>query len=135
MRRLRTEKGTTLVEALAALVILAIGLVGVIGCLTMALQTDQKAKYMEKATATAQDTIEMMRSQGFGNITTDEFPPTDTVSNLPGGVQTVSITYPYNGDATLKRVVVTISWHSTNNTTSHVSMATVVTNRTGHVGA
>jgi type II secretory pathway pseudopilin PulG len=135
MRRLRNQQGTSLVDALAAMVILAIGLVGVIGCLTMALQTDQKAKYMEKATATAQDTVEMMRSQGFGNITTAEFPPTDTVSNLPSGTQTIAITYPYNGNANLKKVVVTISWHSTNNSTSHVSLVTVVTNRTSHIGA
>jgi len=132
MRSLRGKQGTTLVEALAALVILAIGLVGVIGCLTMALQTNQKAKHTERATALAQDTIEEMRSLGFGAITTDEFPPTSSVSDLPGGARTIGITYPYNGDSRLKKVEVDIAWHSTNNTTSHVTVATVVSNRTEH---
>jgi Tfp pilus assembly protein PilV len=130
--RLRDRRGTTLVEALAAVIILAIGLVGVIGCLTMALQTNQKAKYTEKAAAIAQDNIEEMRSLGFGAITTEEFPAEAEVSDLPGGVRTVTITTPYNGDARLKRVAVDIAWHSTNNTTSHVTLATVVSNRTEH---
>ena len=132
MRSLRGERGTTLVEALAALVILAIGLVGVIGCLTMALQTNQKAKHTERATAIAQDTIEEMRSLGFGAITADEFPATESLDNLPSGVRTIGITYPYNGDSRLKHVEVDIAWHSANNTTSHVTVATIVSNRTEH---
>ena len=130
--RLRDTRGMTLVECLVAIVILSIGLIGVVGCLTAALVTNHSASDVELASSIAQDTIEDMRSRGFGSITYGEYPATSAVPTLHSGVQTISITDNYLGNARLKRVSVDISWHTMNNSTSHLRLETAVGNRARH---
>jgi len=125
-------RGFTLIECLAAIVILGIGLVGLIGCLTAALLSNRGASDTDLANAVAQDVIENMRSQGFGAITYANFPATCALPGLHGGLQTIEITSNYLGSARLKRVNVDISWHSANNSTSHLRLETVVGNRARH---
>jgi prepilin-type N-terminal cleavage/methylation domain-containing protein len=132
MRRLRNNRGVTLVECLVSIVILGVGLVGVVGCLTAALVTNRCASDTDLATAIAQDAIEDMPSRGFGSIDYDEFPQTSPVSALHGGVQTIEITDNYLGNPRLKRVSVDLAWHSPNNSTSHVRLETAVGNRARH---
>jgi len=135
MRSTKYERGFTLIECLVSIVILGIGLVGVVGCLTAALISNQKASRTQLATAIAQDTIEDMRSRGFGSITYDEFPATSEVPDLPQGTQTIQITDAYGGDPRLKRVAVEISWRSTNGSTSRTRLESVISNRTQHTGS
>jgi prepilin-type N-terminal cleavage/methylation domain-containing protein len=127
--------GFTLVECLVAIVILAIGLTGAAECLSTALLANQKASRIQLATATAQDTIEDMRSRGFGRITEEEFPASESVPSLPSGQRTIEIIDSYNGNDRLKHISVTVSWRSRHGIVSRVHMGTIVSNRTGHVGA
>ncbi len=130
----RPKAGFTLIELIISIVILGIGLVGVVGCLTAALVSNQKASRTQLATAIAQDTIEDMRSRGFGVIDYTNYPASQTVSGLPQGSETVAITDAYGGDARLKKVSVEVSWGSTNASTSRVRLETIVSNRAHHSG-
>ncbi len=134
MRLRRRAQGFTLIECLVSVVILGMGLVGVVGCLTVALLSSKKASRIQLATAIAQDTIEDMRSRGFGSIDYDEFPSTTEVPELPGGVKTVEIYDDFDGDPRLKRVVVEVSWRSSASNTARCRLETVISNRTEHAG-
>jgi prepilin-type N-terminal cleavage/methylation domain-containing protein len=128
------QVGFTLIECLISIVILAIGLTGVSGCLTAALLSNKTASRLQLATATAQDTIEDMRSRGFGGITEVDFPASATVSSLPGGQRTIEITDSYQGNDRLKHIAVEVSWRTSSQATNKVRLETIVSNRTGHVG-
>jgi prepilin-type N-terminal cleavage/methylation domain-containing protein len=146
----RAQRGFTLIECLVAIVILGLGIVGVVGCFTAALLSNQKASNIQLATSLAQSVIENMRSYGFGSITYDNFPASidkNTISDnkdisdlaeqlgrLHSGRATTTITNNYNGDARLKQVAVEISWRSINNSHPTVRLESVISNRTGHTG-
>ena len=131
-KRIANRAGFTLIECLVAIVILGIGLVGVVGCLTAALLANRSASDTELAVSIAQDRLEDMRSLGFGAVTYDNYPATSSVPELHSGVQTVEITDSFLGNARLKRVRLGISWHSANRSTSRVEMETVIGNRARH---
>ena len=127
--------GLTLVECLVAVWVLGIGLVGVVGCLTAALLGTQKASDTELATAIAQDTIEDMRSRGFGSVTYEEFPASEAVSGLHSGTRAITITDDYGGNSRLKRVAVSVSWRGRVGANARVSLETLISNRAGHSGS
>ena len=127
MRRLstyRTSRGLTLLECLAAVLILGLGLIGVVGSMTAALLSNQKASDMQLATAIAQGTIEEMRSLGFGEVDYTSFPatctkitvdpvsgdPMDALAALRSATKTTVITTSYTGNAKLKKVSVKVAW-------------------------
>jgi type IV pilus assembly protein PilV len=58
----RREQGTTLVEALVALLVLSIGLLGVAGLQMMALRYNHSAHMRSQATALAYDISDRMRA-------------------------------------------------------------------------
>jgi prepilin-type N-terminal cleavage/methylation domain-containing protein len=130
--------GYTLVECIAAVLILGLGLMASVGALTGALIANQKASDMQLATAVAQGTIEQMRSLGFGSVTYDGFPATSdgtTVADLRSlhaGTRTITITDNYGGNARLKKVAVTVSWRGRTGKAASVCLETIVTNRGGH---
>jgi prepilin-type N-terminal cleavage/methylation domain-containing protein len=134
----RTPRGYTLIECLAAVLILGLGLVGSVGSLTAALLANQKASDTQLATALAQKTIEAMRSEGFGSVNYTDFPASATKTTDPdlgalqGGSRTTVITDNYSGDARLKLVTVTVSWRGRTGKAASITLQTVVTNRTGH---
>ena len=126
------QRGLTLIECLVSIGILAFGLIAVSGALTGALVSNQKASQIELATATAQDTIEEMRSRGFGSVIYDEFPENQSVPGLIGGARTVEIEDSYGGHVRLKRAVVTVSWRAQNGGTQSVRLETIIGNRANH---
>jgi len=133
----RNRRGFTLIECIAAVLILGVGLVGVAGSMTAALLSNQKASDMQLAISIAQSTIEEMRSQGFGSVTYDDFPATATqttepeLADLHAGTRTIVITNNYGGNTRLKKVAVTVSWRGRNATPVSITLETIVTNRTG----
>jgi prepilin-type N-terminal cleavage/methylation domain-containing protein len=134
MKKLRNKNGFTLIECLASILILGIGLVGVIGCMTSALLTNKKASNIQLATAEAQTRIEQMRGRGFGDVTYENFPAETTVSSLPQGQANTEIIDNFNSDERLKKLVVDVSWKS-GDSTAHARLETIMTNRTGHIGS
>ena len=151
MRRLstyRTSRGLTLLECLAAVLILGLGLVGVVGSMTAALLSNQKASDMQLATAIAQGTIEEMRSLGFGEVDYTSFPatctkitvdpvsgdPMDALAALRSATKTTVITTSYTGNAKLKKVSVKVAWVGRNGKNSSVTLETIITNRQGLTG-
>jgi prepilin-type N-terminal cleavage/methylation domain-containing protein len=136
MKPFFNRQGLTFIECIVALVILGVGIVGVVGCLTAALISNQKASDLQLATAIAQNTIEDMRSYGFGSVTYDDFPETSEVPELHGGQRAIVITDNHNGEERLKKVEVTVSWRSRNNQqTARVYLETVIGNRATHTGS
>ena len=140
----RAQRGFTLIECLVAILILALGIVGIVGCFTAALLSNQKASNLQLATSLAQGIIENMRSYGFGSITYDNFPASinkDTTGNedvvnlaeqlslLHSGVATTTITNNYDGDSRLKHVAVEVSWRSFNASHPKIRLETVISNR------
>ena len=134
----RTPRGYTLIECLAAVLVLGLGLVGSVGSLTAALLANQKASDTQLATALAQKNIEAMRSEGFGSVNYTDFPASATKTTDPdlgalhNGSRTTAITDSYSGDVRLKLVTVTVSWRGRTGKVAHVTLQTVVTNRSGH---
>ncbi len=128
----RSQRGFTLIECIVSIGILGLGLVAVSGGLTAALISNRKASHSELATAVAQDTIEEMRSRGFGAIDLVEFPASSPVDGLSGGVRTVEIADAYGSNPRLKKVTVIVSWRTPGNHTASVRLETVVGNRQGH---
>jgi len=149
MMNKRAQKGFTLIECLVSIVVLGVGIVGVVGCFTAALLSNQKASDIQLATSLGQSIIENMRSYGFGSVTYDNFPASinknsadneDVVEearelgNLHNGVATTTITDNYDGDARLKHVAVEVSWNSMNHSHPKVRLESIISNRTGHTG-
>jgi len=134
MIRPYARRGFTLIECLVAIVILGIGIVGIVGCFTAALLSNQKAEEIQQATAFAQDTIEDMRSRGFGSVTYSEFPASSSMEGLRQGVRTIEIVDNYGGDVRLKHVAVEISWGGANQAHPSIRLESLISNRTGHTG-
>lgn len=59
---MKREKGFTLLEALVALVILSIGLLGIAGILIVSLKNNQSAAYRSQAAWLAYDIVDRMRA-------------------------------------------------------------------------
>lgn len=80
MKRRHGEKGFTLIEVLIALVILAVGLLGMATLLTTSLQSSQGASRRSQASTLAYDIVERMRFNRERAITTDDYVLTTTSS-------------------------------------------------------
>ncbi len=65
MRDLRIEKGLTLVELLIAASVLAVGLLGVAGTFPSAYQNVKYGGRITRATALAQEMVELLRNDSF----------------------------------------------------------------------
>jgi len=78
------EGGFTLIEVLIALVILAVGLLGMATLMTTSLQSNQGAYRRSQASLQAYDLVERMRMNRSQAITTDDY-TLDKASGKPSG--------------------------------------------------
>ncbi|MFB3880220.1 MAG: prepilin-type N-terminal cleavage/methylation domain-containing protein [Armatimonadota bacterium] len=132
MRQRRTRAGFTLVELLAVIFILAVGLTSVSALFIAGLVSSRKAERLSAATNAVRQEVERLRSAGFSGCVVDPdiFQSADgytinqqnsdgtgqigfSVPELPGGTGTIDIAY-YTGAAgvypNLKDVTITVSW-------------------------
>lgn len=82
MRSAQKQIGATLIEVLVAMVILAIGLLGLAGLQTVSVQSNHGAYYRSQATILANDMADRMRANRTaalaGNYTLSNFPDSST---------------------------------------------------------
>ncbi|MCE5315396.1 MAG: type II secretion system protein [Armatimonadota bacterium] len=99
--------GFTLVEVLAAVVLLSIGLLAVLSAGSAARETRQRAVYLSIGRNAAQSAIEHARSNQDYTL------PSSTVTGLPSGnsiVLAAELIAGSYGDAKIKHVWVTVTW-------------------------
>ena len=78
------NRGFTLIEVLVALVVLAIGLLGMSSLMMTSMQSNQSAYLRSQASVLAYDLIERMRANKDRAITTDDYTMAVTVTSAPG---------------------------------------------------
>ena len=120
-----SQNGFTLLEVLVAIVILTIGLLGTAGLTTGVIRGNHYSKNLTSATAAAQTQLESVKSSGYANATTTNF-PSDTVTM--GGMTFTRTTTVTNSSpaANMKTVSVTVSWTESNNTSRSVNLQTIL---------
>ncbi|MDT3718949.1 type IV pilus modification protein PilV [Pseudomonas oryzihabitans] len=83
---MQKQTGATLIEVLVAMVILAIGLLGLAGLQTVSVQSNHGAYYRSQATILANDMAERMRANRAaalaGNYTISSFPDSSSSNAL-----------------------------------------------------
>ncbi|MDU4251170.1 MULTISPECIES: type IV pilus modification protein PilV [unclassified Pseudomonas] len=88
MKSLHTQQGTTLIEILIAVVILAVGLLGMAGLQATSVQTNQGAYYRSQASILANDMADRMRANRdsaiAGNYTMSDFPASSSSNSVTG---------------------------------------------------
>lgn len=121
----KSQYGFTLLEVLVAIVILTIGLLGTAGLTTGVIRGNHYSKNITSATAAAQTQLESIKSSGYANATTTNF-PSDTVTM--GGMTFTRTTTVTNSSpaANMKTVSVTVSWTESNNTSRSVNLQTIL---------
>lgn len=109
-KRRQSMLGFTLVEILAACLLLSIGLLAVLTAVRAARETQQRALYLSIGRNIAQSKIDKARSMSVDNISS--MAGTTQDSSLPAGNSiTVSVNrYPDASQIHLYRVTVTVSW-------------------------
>jgi type IV pilus assembly protein PilV len=120
-----SQHGFTLLEVLVAIVILTIGLLGTAGLTTGVIRGNHYSKNITSATAAGQTLLESVKSSGYTNATSANF-PNDSVTM--GGMTFIRTTTITNSSpaANMKTVSVTVSWTESNNTARSVNLQTIL---------
>jgi prepilin-type N-terminal cleavage/methylation domain-containing protein len=102
--------GFTLVEVLAAVLLLSIAILAIMSANTAARQAQQRAVGLSIGRNIAQSIVDQLRAAPIGTIKTAAFPTSD--SSLPAGNSiAVSVTgYPTSPETNLYKALVTVSW-------------------------
>ncbi|MGC8862876.1 MAG: type IV pilus modification PilV family protein [Armatimonadota bacterium] len=120
-RRIRSARraaraGFTLVEVLAAVVLLSIGLLAVLAASQAARDTQTRTVYISIGRNIAQSRIEALRSMRFDSLAA-QTGVTQNPSLPPGNsVETIVEGYPASSETNLRRVTVRVSWREKNGT-------------------
>lgn len=131
IRCLSSNRGFTLVEALIASLIMAIGLFAMITTIYAQFAALSQNREYTIATLAAQEEIEIIRGMSFADIlnlgstfTTDGFIYLDSSS----GALTVDNAYsPISGADNVRRISATVSWNSIDGKPLRKTMATLMT--------
>lgn len=109
---LRKNDGFTLVEVLAAVVILAIGLMAIVAACQAGRDTQRRAVYMAVGRDIAQSAIEGLRTAQFDSVLAQAGDTDWSASSLPAGNRVVvSVArYPDAFSTRLCRVSVRVTW-------------------------
>jgi type IV pilus assembly protein PilV len=111
LRQCKEQKGFTLIEVMIALVILATGLLALMGLQIVAIKSNAFSNEMSQASILAQTRLEEIRNKPYANLTTGT-----TVTVLPanetGIVYTVTETISNDGvpAANMKTITCQIDW-------------------------
>lgn len=108
--------GFTLVEVLAAVLLLSIGLLAVLTADRASDETQKRATYISIGRNIAQSKLEELRGESVEDISGTNNTSTD--QNLPSGnkINVAVAPYPSGAEANLCRAVVTVTWPEGNGT-------------------
>ena len=114
---LTAKKGFTMVEMLVAIVVLALGIMGVSSVFPMSLRVAQKMKAIAKGTSYAHQKLEELRTLPYNNAELNAGSHSaDTLENEYIRQYWVDDNIPING---MKRIKVKVNW-------THPSLDTVI---------
>lgn len=108
--------GFTLVEVLAAVLLLSIAILAIMTANTAARQAQQRAVGLSVGRNVAQSIVDQLRAAPIDNINTMAFPTSD--ASLPEG-NTIAVSvagYPNGGERNLFKATVTVSWPESGST-------------------
>lgn len=133
---LSSKKGFTLVEALFASAIMAVGLVAVITAIYAQSTLLNKNREQTIAALTAQGEIEFLRGKPFDNIVSGSFTKSDApgleylhYESGDGKGDIVVGSAGFTSDSHIKKVSVTVTWDSINGKTLQKTIATLMTEK------
>lgn len=107
----KQEKGFTLLEVLIAMVVLAIGLLGVAGLQATAIHGNMHGGTISQATALAQNVIERVQVTDYARVNDINFPTLE--KGVDGTIFNRSTVIEENVPVNdLKRITVTVEWLS-----------------------
>jgi Tfp pilus assembly protein PilV len=84
MRALRNQRGTTLIEAMIAMVVLLVGAVGVMGAHRQGLRLASDARRITRASAIAQDLVDQISLWPYGDPRLADTIANDAIIGDPG---------------------------------------------------
>lgn len=125
--RCPARPGFTLIEVIAAVAVLAVGLVAAFALFAQGTVVNQDSKETMAAFHAAQRQIEILRGQPFSNITTGTFTPAAPGLASPTGSITAQ------GGEPLKTVTVVVEWKERGGVGRRVALATTIAK--GGIGA
>lgn len=116
MRKNCKNGGFTLVEVLAAVLLLSIAMLAILTANSAARSTQQRATGLAAGRCVAESILEEIKAAPFDDISSMSFPKKD--SSLPvGNAITVAINrYPTISEANLIKAAVKVSWPEANGT-------------------
>jgi len=113
MRRLRdNNSGFTLIEVLAAMLILSVGLLGIAALITGIISSNKLSNRISTATVIAQDKMEQIRMTGYSGMPVSDTTTTEDYNSITNYslYKRVTFTEVANPDAGMKKITVTVSW-------------------------
>ncbi len=118
----RNAAGFTLLEVMVAMVVLAIGILGLAPMLVVSMQGNQSSRETTEAAYLAQDRIEQFRNQT--TISPIPFNETSTVGQYSRVVNVVDLSVDNTVPAGVYRITVTVTWVDKDGTSRSASYIT-----------
>jgi len=117
---LQNESGFTLVELLAAMVIMMVGLLGLLQSVNIAIEYNLKNQMRGEVVRVAQDTMNEMRSRPFDDVSSK-------TTTVPTSLRNVNRTYTVRrkviaGTDVFRKYQVDVIWRYKNVSTTHSVM-------------
>jgi Tfp pilus assembly protein PilV len=109
-KTISSDGGFTLVEVLAAVLLLSMAVLAIMSANAAARDAQQRAVCQSVARNVAQSVIDQLRAAPIGSISTMTFPASDSALP-PGNSIAVSVSgYPTSGETNLYKATVTAGW-------------------------
>jgi prepilin-type N-terminal cleavage/methylation domain-containing protein len=125
--KIGNSEGFTLVEVLAAVFVLAIAMVGVMGVFVNATILMDHVKNVSIASNLVSERIEIIRNVNYDNLLDmDGAFESPGMEELPNASGLLELEDPFNDD-NIRKVNVTISWTTDQGRSADVTMSTYVT--------